>query len=281
MTTGTRVKAGDVLAPSEMRALFLALLVGYGLLEFIGVLMQPWRLLADPSGYIFTWLIAYSALLGPIVLIFSDVAGRLIFPPGEIQVGVGRTNLDDLGSGQTLTVDYLGQVYEADAPFDESYSKEPAEFPIGVGQVITGWDERLVGRTVGSRVILEIPPADGYPEGDELAAELEELTQVLQATPDPHGVLVWDPRRADWQPAGSVVEIAGLELPVLHRVHRSLLKLGMAGLGNGALGDETGLVDQLQHFGQVTGTLERLDVAAFNYRARHAPRAGPQRRRSC
>lgn len=65
-------------------------------------------------------------------------------------------------AGQTLTVDYLGQVYNADAPFDESYSKEPAEFPIGTGSVITGWDDRLVGRTVGSRVILEIPPADGY-----------------------------------------------------------------------------------------------------------------------
>jgi NCS1 family nucleobase:cation symporter-1 len=32
----------------------------------IGVLMMPWKLVADPSGYIFTWLIAYSALLGPI-----------------------------------------------------------------------------------------------------------------------------------------------------------------------------------------------------------------------
>ena len=73
-------------------------------------------------------------------------------------------------SGQTLTVDYLGQVYDADKPFDESYSKEPAEFPIGVGQVIAGWDERLVGRTVGSRVILEIPPAKGYGEqGNEQA----------------------------------------------------------------------------------------------------------------
>ena len=73
-------------------------------------------------------------------------------------------------AGQTLTVDYLGQVYDAKAPFDESYSKEPAEFPIGVGQVIKGWDERLVGRTVGSRVILEIPPADGYGEtGNEQA----------------------------------------------------------------------------------------------------------------
>ena len=72
--------------------------------------------------------------------------------------------------GQTLTVDYLGQVYEADAPFDESYSKEPAEFPIGVGRVIDGWDERLVGRTIGSRVILEIPPNKGYGKPGEESA---------------------------------------------------------------------------------------------------------------
>jgi NCS1 family nucleobase:cation symporter-1 len=32
----------------------------------IGIVMMPWKLVADPTGYIFTWLIAYSALLGPI-----------------------------------------------------------------------------------------------------------------------------------------------------------------------------------------------------------------------
>jgi nucleobase:cation symporter-1, NCS1 family len=32
----------------------------------IGILMMPWKLVADPTGYIFTWLIGYSALLGPI-----------------------------------------------------------------------------------------------------------------------------------------------------------------------------------------------------------------------
>jgi NCS1 family nucleobase:cation symporter-1 len=32
----------------------------------IGILIFPWKLIADPSGYIFTWLIAYSSLLGPI-----------------------------------------------------------------------------------------------------------------------------------------------------------------------------------------------------------------------
>lgn len=32
----------------------------------IGVLILPWKLIADPNGYIFTWLIAYSSLLGPV-----------------------------------------------------------------------------------------------------------------------------------------------------------------------------------------------------------------------
>jgi NCS1 family nucleobase:cation symporter-1 len=32
----------------------------------LGVAMMPWKLVADPNGYIFVWLIAYSALLGPI-----------------------------------------------------------------------------------------------------------------------------------------------------------------------------------------------------------------------
>jgi NCS1 family nucleobase:cation symporter-1 len=32
----------------------------------IGILIFPWKLIADPNGYIFTWLIGYSSLLGPI-----------------------------------------------------------------------------------------------------------------------------------------------------------------------------------------------------------------------
>ena len=32
----------------------------------IGLLIFPWKLIADPGGYIFTWLVGYSSLLGPI-----------------------------------------------------------------------------------------------------------------------------------------------------------------------------------------------------------------------
>ncbi len=49
------------LAPRKISFLIGGLITG-----IIGVLMMPWKLVADPNGYIFTWLIAYSALLGPI-----------------------------------------------------------------------------------------------------------------------------------------------------------------------------------------------------------------------
>jgi NCS1 family nucleobase:cation symporter-1 len=32
----------------------------------VGIVMMPWKLVADPSGYIFTWLVGYGALLGPL-----------------------------------------------------------------------------------------------------------------------------------------------------------------------------------------------------------------------
>jgi len=72
--------------------------------------------------------------------------------------GTGAT----VEKGQTISVNYLGQVYGAKKPFDESYSKDPASFGIGTGQVIPGWDKTLVGVKVGSRVLLAIPPKEGY-----------------------------------------------------------------------------------------------------------------------
>jgi NCS1 family nucleobase:cation symporter-1 len=40
--------------------------VGGYITGIVGILMMPWKLVADPSGYIFTWLVGYSGLLGPI-----------------------------------------------------------------------------------------------------------------------------------------------------------------------------------------------------------------------
>jgi peptidylprolyl isomerase len=87
-------------------------------------------------------------------------------PTGKLQTGVlVQGEGDVVEKGQSIAVDYLGQVYGGKAPFDESYTAAPTSFPIGVGQVVKGWDQALVGQTVGSRVVLAIPPALGYGEG--------------------------------------------------------------------------------------------------------------------
>jgi peptidylprolyl isomerase len=73
-------------------------------------------------------------------------------------------------AGQTLTVHYRGVIWDSGKTFDSSWSrKQPAEFPIGNGSVIAGWDEGLVGQTVGSQVLLVIPPDKGY--GSDGAAD--------------------------------------------------------------------------------------------------------------
>jgi len=47
--------------------------------------------------------------------------------------------------------------------FDSSWSrKTPTVFAVGQGNVVAGLDKGLVGQTVGSRVLLVIPPDQGY-----------------------------------------------------------------------------------------------------------------------
>jgi peptidylprolyl isomerase len=67
--------------------------------------------------------------------------------------------------GQTVFARYLGQVYAAKKPFDENFSgTDPAGFQLksGSGGVISGWVKALAGQHVGSEVVIEIPPKDGY-----------------------------------------------------------------------------------------------------------------------
>ena len=70
-----------------------------------------------------------------------------------------------VAKGQTVVTQYVGEIWRTSKVFDSSWSRgEPFGFTIGAtpSQVITGWDKGLVGQTVGSRVMLVVPPADGY-----------------------------------------------------------------------------------------------------------------------
>jgi peptidylprolyl isomerase len=65
--------------------------------------------------------------------------------------------------GEYIVVQYTGVNWRTKKTFDSTWSRrQPFGTAIGVGQVIKGWDKGLVGQTVGSRVLLVIPPADGY-----------------------------------------------------------------------------------------------------------------------
>ncbi|MGW1023354.1 FKBP-type peptidyl-prolyl cis-trans isomerase [Streptomyces sp. NPDC002577] len=69
----------------------------------------------------------------------------------------------EVAKGDYLQAHYLGQIWSTAKVFDNSYDRgAPSVFPIGAGQVIPGWDQALVGKKVGSRVELAIPPSMGY-----------------------------------------------------------------------------------------------------------------------
>ena len=70
-------------------------------------------------------------------------------------------------AGDPITVNYIGVNYANGKPFDNSYDRgQPFPFQLGGGQVISGWDNGLVGMKVGGRRMLIIPPSQGYgPQG--------------------------------------------------------------------------------------------------------------------
>ncbi|MEL3951072.1 FKBP-type peptidyl-prolyl cis-trans isomerase [Streptomyces sp. LNU-CPARS28] len=83
----------------------------------------------------------------------SDLAVKTLI------AGKGAT----VAKGDYLQAHYLGQIWDTAKVFDNSYDrKAPTIFPIGVGQVIPGWDQALVGKKIDSRVELAIPPELGY-----------------------------------------------------------------------------------------------------------------------
>ena len=81
-------------------------------------------------------------------------------------IGTGK----EAKSGDTVTVNYLGTL-ENGTKFDSSYDRnQPFTTQIGVGQVIKGWDEGIVGMKVGGKRKLIIPANLGY--GNQAAGSI-------------------------------------------------------------------------------------------------------------
>jgi len=67
-------------------------------------------------------------------------------------------------NGDKLSVQYVGVLYDNNKEFDSSWSRgeEPLEVTLGSGQVISGWEQGLLGMKVGGRRKLTIPPDQAY-----------------------------------------------------------------------------------------------------------------------
>lgn len=99
------------------------------------------------------------------------VEAALAFPDGEPPADLLVEVLDageggEVTEGDFVVAHYIGQVWGAEAPFNDSFEAGTAA-GFSLDMVIEGWREGLPGTHVGDRVLLSIPSALGYPEGNE------------------------------------------------------------------------------------------------------------------
>jgi peptidylprolyl isomerase len=84
-------------------------------------------------------------------------------PPTKLKVAVLKKGAGAVVAAHSnVKVQYLGVVWQKDAqPFDSSWSRgTPADF--SVDQVVPGFRDAIVGQTIGSQVLVIIPPDQGY-----------------------------------------------------------------------------------------------------------------------
>jgi peptidylprolyl isomerase len=81
-----------------------------------------------------------------------------------------------VAKGQEVVTQYVGVNWRTKLPFDSSWTRgTPFGFQIGASpaQIIAGWDKGLIGVPVGSRVLLVIPPKDGYGSAGQVQAGIK------------------------------------------------------------------------------------------------------------
>ena len=106
----------------------------------------------------------------PTVSAKSGTAPTLAFPSSSPPSALVTKTLvkgsgPKVAKGDYVIAQYVGYIWRTKKVFGSSWSSgAPFGFVIGASpeQVIPGWDKGLVGQTAGSRVMLSIPPAQGY-----------------------------------------------------------------------------------------------------------------------
>jgi len=85
-------------------------------------------------------------------------------PPSDLVVtDVTEGDGVEATAGSNVSVHYVGVAHSTGEEFDASYNRgAPLQFRLGVGQVISGWDQGVQGMKVGGRRQLVVPPHLGY-----------------------------------------------------------------------------------------------------------------------
>ena len=85
-------------------------------------------------------------------------------PPSDLEITeVTSGEGPEAKAGDTVSVHYVGVAHSTGEEFDASYNRgAPLQFRLGVGQVISGWDQGVQGMKIGERRKLVIPPHLGY-----------------------------------------------------------------------------------------------------------------------
>jgi|HubBroStandDraft_1064217.scaffolds.fasta_scaffold08059_2 FKBP-type peptidyl-prolyl cis-trans isomerase len=80
-------------------------------------------------------------------------------------------------AGESIVVRYVGSIWRTGKVFNDNWpnSSEPTSPPnvFTLGQLIPGWNTGLVGVPVGSRVMLVVPPAEGYGKTGQKSAGIK------------------------------------------------------------------------------------------------------------
>ena len=92
--------------------------------------------------------------------------------PADLQLEVlKKGDGDTVADGDTVTVQYQGVIWRTGEVFDQSWGRGPASFQ--TGGVVPGFKQALVGQTVGSQVLVVIPPALGYGDAGNSSAGIQ------------------------------------------------------------------------------------------------------------